>query len=558
MSIKYINSVNIVAIILLIVLESIVFGLRCKYQEAVGDEVMYEFVWENDDNTNLWDVNHRLERRVSSFSDIVQSQKQHYKYANGRSLVHAGEQAFTGHKTAFSVINTIIFILFTFLIILYCGGIDRAQFLSSWILVFIALLFLFPENQIWTSINFAPNYLWPAFLSVVVLWVWKKLRSQSLQPYVIPFLILLGFIFGWSHEGYVIPVAGGIFFFYLFNFKQFRGQIIWMAIPMWISALFMILSPGNLNRFLSSSAGGGGMVNSLFTGLSSVLELWIFILFAVFVFAALIFNKKKQFKYLIRNEKSLLIVILISFCFSILIHTGSHSFTPLALFILLFLLQIIFRTHFIGTKIAFLSSVLISILFGWQQILVARDNIVNYEFQRDIINKYISSSDGIVKYNSPLFSWYTKPWVKYWDLDNLKKFVYYQNWNKAYSQGVKEPLFLEPEDYKAALGDPSFFIPSNKIPGNAPVYKSANGSWIWIDPSRNSNGGQFVAELEPVDFNHNVGILIKIKFALFPNGYPETEELKVDTIMTRNGETYRIAIPEVRKIKSIRLVSICE
>lgn len=558
MSIIYNNKWMVFAIILLSIFVAFTFGIRCYYQEPIGDEVSYEYVWEKDDPEILWGQNHRFERRVRYFNEIVQSQIMHYKIANGRSLVHAGEQAFTDHMLAFSVFNTFIFMGLVGLICLYCVPLYMRNWFPLWLLIFIILLYLFPEYHLWTSINLAPNYLWPSFLAVLILWVWDKIEEDRLKKTWIPFVIILSAIFGWTHEGFVIGVGGAIFIYYCLNLRKINNRVLCMAIPMYITGAFMIFSPGNIHRFFGGKIGNSGLIGNVLNGLlifgDSIL-FWFFII----CFIILIFTKGlSQIKIFLTNNLRLTLVILISFFFSLLANTLPHSFTYVLLFLTLLFFRGLTLQKFILSLATVVLSICISIIFIFNQSAVARDEVKNFKFQHSVIERYIESQSGIVEYDEPNFSVWTRSFLKRWNLNEIRAGSKYNVWNRAYLKGKKPPLFLYPNEYRVITDSTIFYSKLNRVPGNANAFGVKEGQWLWILPQKSLEGKLLQATLKPVDFSHrdNVMFLNRIKFALFPDDYPSQNILDYDTINSEYGVILRIHTPFVRKVERLDFIDV--
>lgn len=547
---------NKILICSLLLFVTIVFGIRCFYQEPIGDEVCYEYVWETDDPTSLWDENHRFERKVSNFNEIVQSQIIHYKIANGRSLVHAGEQAFTDNLLAFSIVNSLIWVGGILLIGIYCIPSKRRYWFPLWLIIVIILIYLFPVPYLWTSINLAPNYLWPSLLSVIMLLVWDRIETKKLKSRWLPLVILLSAIFGWTHEGFVIGVGGGIFVYYCFNIKKINLQILCLAIPMYVSGAIMVFSPGNIYRFFGDKLDTTGIKDKFINGLvifgESIL-FWIFLL--CFVFVIYTKGRKYIFDFIYKNLK-LSLVIFTSIVFSLFANTLTHSISYVLFFLMLLFLKGLFTQNYIYSNNVLIGSFLIAIIFILNQIFIAHDEIKNFKFQHSVIERYKESESGVVEFNEPKFSFFTTPFIRKWNLNEIRAWSKYDIWNKAYSKGKKSPLFLYPDEYKVISDSGSFFIENNRIPGNANAYRSDDGQWIWIHPSNKMDEKSIQASLYPVDFNHkdNVMFLNRIKFALFPKGYSQHEILYYDTIITTYGPILRVHTPFVRKVSEVNFV----
>lgn len=142
-------------IIVLSIPIGIAFAIRCYDRELIGDELIYQYAWEADDDTTLWSDDHRFDRKVSSFADIWQTQVKHYMKVNGRSLVHSIEQAFTGHMMAFAIINTAVFLFLILMMVRYVAPRNKQDNFMLWLSIYIMMLVFFPFSEsLWVSINY--------------------------------------------------------------------------------------------------------------------------------------------------------------------------------------------------------------------------------------------------------------------------------------------------------------------------------------------------------------------------------------------------------------------
>lgn len=279
---KYLGNLHKYATIVLIAFVAIVFFIRCYKHVHSGDELLYEYVWEKGDTKDLWQKGHRFERKVETLGNIIQTQVIHYKLVNGRSIVHAVEQAFTDHDISFSVINTIVFLMFVTLIVKYVSRTVDFKNYALWLAVILVVLLLFPYQQsLWTSVNYGINYLWTSAMAVGMLILWDGVEYNKIPAKYNVLLVIYGLVFGWTHEAFVIGLAGGMFLFYCLNFKLYRQQKLLLTIPFWISACVMIFSPGNMIRFFGKNGNSGGFLVKLSNGFDNLLHLnqiWVLIL----------------------------------------------------------------------------------------------------------------------------------------------------------------------------------------------------------------------------------------------------------------------------------------
>lgn len=541
-------------IILFSLFMGVVFAIRCYNREPSGDELLYQYVWEEDDDTDLWEKGHRFERKVSSWGDIWQTQVKHYMLVNGRALVHTVEQAFTGHMMAFTIINTCVFLLFVWLIVCYVAPRDKRGNFLLWLAVYISLLVLFPyQESLWISVNYGLNYLWPATMAVAVLILWDKILAGEVPAgYNIP-IAVLAFVFGWTHEAFVVGVGGGMFIYYCCNFSRFRGQILVLAIPMWISAAIMLFSPGNISRFFGDSGDTGTtMFLRIGNGIGYVIESIPLMMMILGSLLLTVVGKRRELGLFIKTNSRLFTVMTVALLFSVALNTRIHSLSCANLIALLIVFRYLCSIKWYYSRLSVILTLIIAICFMGQQIILAKDTIEHYRLQHYLIKDYISNNDGLIHYSTSEIAPTSYPFIRTWDKP-LYEVIYLMAYNSVYGEDRNEPRQVSDSDIYGFKNQEAVFDEKYKIEGNAPVYHIPGAIYFMVDSTKLKSGQTLVADLYPVDFNHrNVELAVKLKFLLFPDSYDSHMSLEVDTIeSSRYGRLMLIKRPSVRKIKAI-------
>lgn len=221
--------------------------LRSYYRVLSCDEIIYKFVH----GPNFY-CGGGLETKLTTFNEVITSQFYHFIHQNGRSIVHSIEQLFTGVIGIewYYFINAIIFIgLIVCIIKLNATEKCKLNFLL-WITTTLILMYLFPQpDSLWYSINLGPNYLIPAFLMTLAFQYFYKI-SRINNRFILIAIGFLGFIFGWSHEGYSVPVSGALLVYYAFHFNEFKNKGWILSCSIWLGTCIMISSQGYYSRML--------------------------------------------------------------------------------------------------------------------------------------------------------------------------------------------------------------------------------------------------------------------------------------------------------------------
>lgn len=211
----------------------------------IADDYWYSFTLGKDPNT-----------RVSSFSDIIESQIAHYFWWGGRSVVHCIVQALLMLPPFVAdALNSIVFIAYITLIYYLIKGRGKHS-LTMFLLIFFSVWFLQPsigDTVLWMTGS--GNYLWGTVLILLFILPYRFYEGKpqnTIQLYVYAFFsFIYGIIAGWTNEntgGATIILA--ILFISLYKIHKW-------SIPKWaitgvsgaiIGYLFMIIAPGNMVR----------------------------------------------------------------------------------------------------------------------------------------------------------------------------------------------------------------------------------------------------------------------------------------------------------------------
>lgn len=514
---------------------------RSYYRVPCGDELYYQYVWEEDDPTTLWE-DHRFERKVETIGDVIQTQKIHYLKVNGRSLVHTIEQVFTGHETLFSVINACVFLIFIALIIYYSG--DVASNFFIWIITICTVLWMFPYREsLWVSINYAPNYLWSATLGLSVLSIFKRYKeNKHFNKFI---AVIIGLLFGWTHEGFVIAIAGGLFIYYCFHFNKWKGNIRWLTIPMWITSAFMLFSPGNIRRyFMAPVSESDRLFNSITKAIDNISHLWLINALVIVFIILLIVGKRDYLSSMVRQHSILFIMLITGFLFSLFANTYPYSFTAVELLSLLIFIQLLKSIKIEPAISITISGLMFCALIVWG-ILTVRDTRGNYYAQKQMLSEYLSSPSGLVLAIPSPTSWLTRPFMRTWDISQSETYSYIKSIEKVYHRNQKLFTLLNESDYRS-LNDTSFiFQKQHRIWNNLPFFMVPNGKKVWINESEISDSVPLRAPFKPVNFfDKDVPLLIRLKFLATPSSYPSSGKVSIENVPLPNSTDSIICVFE--------------
>ena len=187
--------------------------------------------------------------RLSSIIDIYNYQVRHYFEWGGRTVAHSIAQLFLMlPKWIFSIANSIVFTLMTYLIYLFGKGKSKVEKPYLFLAIFLALYFLVPafgQNCIW--LVGSCNYIWTMLLMLLLIYqyIFKEKKEDTLLRIILMFMF--GIICGWTNENIAVGLIIMIFLLVILNKNKQKWKISGI-IGTIIGFLIMILAPGNRVR----------------------------------------------------------------------------------------------------------------------------------------------------------------------------------------------------------------------------------------------------------------------------------------------------------------------
>lgn len=284
---------NKATLFIIYVISAISFYLMNIYTPFNGDDYGYAFIIGNQNFS-----------QIKTFGDVITSQYNHYFLANGRIIPHVLEQTFMGifGKDAFNLLNTIIYLFLISLIYhILNKDLSNRQSIILLLIICISSLYCFSypgQTELWMDGSF--NYMWPTFLSLIIVYVFQKKQNYTIFQNILLFLFAI--IASCTHEGIVIPITGSLLFFLLF-FKKFRHPTNYIiTIGYTLGTLVVSLSPGILQRLSTNELPTHGdpiwiIVSRLLNSITALNNVYIFWFTGLLVFLYLS-NKALRYKLL--------------------------------------------------------------------------------------------------------------------------------------------------------------------------------------------------------------------------------------------------------------------
>ncbi len=199
---------------------------------------------------------HAEDIKVTSVSDIVRSQINHYYLWGGRSVVHFIAQALLLlPPVLIDIFNSLVYLAYVFLIYFHIVGRGKHS-ISLFVLINLVIWLMFPaygDTILWTTGS--ANYLWGTAIVLLLLLPYRLYqgRTMKLGKQILASLCLFvgGVLAGWTNENTAAAMLLAILLFGIYY--RSKG---W-KIPVWgiagllgglVGYIIMIAAPGNMVR----------------------------------------------------------------------------------------------------------------------------------------------------------------------------------------------------------------------------------------------------------------------------------------------------------------------
>lgn len=238
------NTHNNIFYIFLSIIFLIIFYLNHK-TPLIGDDFVYSFLYQTSD-------------RLSSITDIFESQYHHYFTWGGRSVVHFIGQLLllTDSVVIIDIINSIAFTCYIYVMHKHIVGHNKSSIGILSISFFLTWLLqpTFAETTLW--ITGSANYLWGSLIILLFLLPYRLHREGERKSGIrnvvtIIAMFICGIIAGWTNENTAAAMIVSIILFLVYyKYKEY-------SIPFWaysglvgaiIGYVVMISAPGNFVR----------------------------------------------------------------------------------------------------------------------------------------------------------------------------------------------------------------------------------------------------------------------------------------------------------------------
>lgn len=382
---------------------------RSVWHVCTGDELRYFYQFHLIPGQTYFHFEHL--QAIRSIDDIIRSQINHYDTVNGRIPMHFIEQLFSGVLPIqlFYALNVVVW-LGSFLLFVHLTGVGRKRWAVTALISLILWMLLMPEpGRIYTSINLALNYLWPGALSMIMLWMLQNFhRGRKPRAYLVPVLMVVALLAGWSNEGYVFPLSGAMFLYFVCNWRRFRGLTAVLCCSFWAGCALMLSAPGNWLRAAQISD-PMKKLESFFNLMPNLGAVWL--LFALI--AVLLATKRPLLRQALRSDMLLAVCCVFSLMITVATHTGIRSLAPLCLYSSLLFMRILVNFKPIFNPSLRFVWIGVGASLAVFELCATVEHYRQNESVEKVVEAYAANPDGRVVYNYKAPAGWLEPFVYY-------------------------------------------------------------------------------------------------------------------------------------------------
>ncbi|MFV0537723.1 MAG: DUF6056 family protein [Dysgonomonas sp.] len=287
-----------------------------KLYPLFADDWFYRFIYNDKDV------------RVSSLSDIFESQYNHYFVWGGRNIVHAIDQLLLMMDfSIICVLNSLAFVAFIY--VLYKIA-NKDNKINVFVFVLFSLLIWFSQPAFFETVIWktgSVNYLWGGaivFLFMYPYYIYYRTGKYSDNFFKFVLFLFCGVVAGWINENMTI---GLISFIVLILYKSHSRKT---TIPKWaiaglvgvlIGSMFLLLAPGNYVRLEEAKVTYGWhnitFLKALWIGVKNIFRYlfhYIMPLLGIYVLLLCVYNRyPKNTESIKRNVQSSMLFIITGF-----------------------------------------------------------------------------------------------------------------------------------------------------------------------------------------------------------------------------------------------------
>lgn len=293
--------------LIVLLLIGLAFWLLNQLTGLYADDYSYAFTFGPDGGIDL--------HAPVAFSNLFDSQYNHYFAKNGRTIAHGLEHLFLcfNGKWVFNLCNAAVFAAFIYRLQVVSG---KRNWIYALFITFLLFILTRQFGQVFLWQLGALNYLWAGLFNLLFLSAFCHYRQKEtlhFSLFTILFLLPAAVLVGWIHESFSIGMLTIIAMMTLADWRKGKTvprTSLLITVAYLCGTLLIIFSPGTLRRAADSGIDAHYMLTHLGFGLLNILKNVRFFWLTVIVIGILLLRKRLSFAELWQKERLWLLAIL--------------------------------------------------------------------------------------------------------------------------------------------------------------------------------------------------------------------------------------------------------
>lgn len=466
-------------VILLLVFVTWCLAERAMCRVFHGDEVFYLFQYATGHKRTIL-TDYATRPMIHNIHEGLLSGYYHYLGLNGRLLIHTAIYIIPGvfGMNWMYFINGAMFIALVIGLVRLCIQPAKRTLFCLWLIILSILLYAFPsQTSIWTSINLAPNYLWPSTAVVWFLIYWFRASDHSFNWWQWLLLIPLSFVTGCSHEVFCTPLGVALTGWMIANRRVLKTSHYILYIVFGIGAAICVFSPGNLRR-----ASGPSHAIDYVTLLTHSYTF----MFLCITLLGLAIYRRKYLQTILRCNYLYILALIVNLIFTYFFRTNQTSFVMGDLMCSIILFKLIGKYITQDKRPHLQRSICLILLplFIVTQVS-AVVGVKKYEAAVQLlVDRLKQSPSGVCElpeFTAPLCDYLNHEPIteRYGMFDDTIKWSSIQILPQIFDRRF---IALNTIDYRAVSAPETYYIPTNRLPGSEPLYSAEGSVFMWVHP----------------------------------------------------------------------------
>lgn len=370
------------------------FYMINSYTFFESDDWAMRYTVDNN-KTGAANFHYASSNKVDTLGEAFSKASYMYKHWGGGFIAYVEQSVFCGiidNKLWFDIINTIVFLTFICIGTCIIKKNNSSKSTTSIALLFSFLFWFFapvPNQTLYWVVG--RYYLWSSLWLLVYLLLYLKFADKNSDIFTKVVLFVVALLFG--HMGVIgsISVCGALVTWFIFNIREFKGNVVPLSLGCGIGTLTNILAPGNFERLQVDPVGTSPI--TMMAIIKTFFSYKILYLLLIAVVLMWIFRREELNMFYKKNVILILALFWSIVAFSIVFRPSTRACITTEVLSLLLLVSICNDYLNKKWKIGIIAGLFI--LFLWDAKTAIKEAKEQY-YRNQEIHDQIRNSDGTV------------------------------------------------------------------------------------------------------------------------------------------------------------------